>query len=478
MDLTACSCAVYYVVPFVIAIAILWQLLEWETKLKRNRNDGTKVIHGPRPSDPTLGNFPDIELAGGLISYLKRAHAQYGDVVQVWFGDKPVVSTASPGAFTDQVRLFDKPEMSFISPVFGSRSIQFVNGPEARERRRKYDMYLSKDAVHSHFYTFKQIADETTCQLGALEDPDHVTIYDVAFQMACRAVGVALFGEYFSHDDNILTFKALYEQFWPVLEKNFTSGLPEEGTDEIVQDVHHIVRSMIEDHVTSGTDRKFIDVVMESNLDQTTVYGDILVYLVGGFHSVSTTLTWCLYHAALYPQMQTRIHGELSHVLGRAHIQPSALPELKYLRWFIDETLRLRYVAPVATRLSGNNTKIQGYHVPEQTQIIHALGVVMNSETYWEHPERFNPERFDTSENSDKAKRSPLAFCPFGFAGRRMCPGKAFFYDEALIFLGTLIRAFEFSLAPETPTNMAITEGLLTRPRDKVVLKIKKRTCE
>ena len=46
---------------------------------------------------------------------------------------------------------------------------------------------------------------------------------------------------------------------------------------------------------------------------------------------VSKTVPWCLYHAALYPQMQTRIHGELSHVQGRAHIQPSALPELKYV---------------------------------------------------------------------------------------------------------------------------------------------------
>lgn len=55
------------------------------------------------------GNFPDIVRAGSLPQYLKTVHALYGDVVQLWFGQNPVVSTASPKVFKEQIRLFDKP---------------------------------------------------------------------------------------------------------------------------------------------------------------------------------------------------------------------------------------------------------------------------------------------------------------------------------------------------------------------------------
>lgn len=57
----------------------------------------------------------------------------------------------------------------------------------------------------------------------------------------------------------------------------------------VVQRVHEVVKDMIAEHKAHYTERKFIDIVLETGLDETTIYGDILVYLVGGFHSVSTS---------------------------------------------------------------------------------------------------------------------------------------------------------------------------------------------
>uniref|UniRef100_K1Q0B7 Cytochrome P450 20A1 n=1 Tax=Magallana gigas TaxID=29159 RepID=K1Q0B7_MAGGI len=54
------------------------------------------------------------------------------------------------------------------------------------------------------------------------------------------------------------------------------------------------------------------------------------------------------------------------------------------------------------------------------TSVINALGASLQSETYFSNPKRFDPDRF--SEENIKS-RPAYAFQPFGFAGKRMCPG-------------------------------------------------------
>lgn len=47
--------------------------------------------------------------------------------------------------------------MSFLAPVFGDKSIQFMNGEEAKQRRRNYDVFLNKENVEGYFEIFKQV---------------------------------------------------------------------------------------------------------------------------------------------------------------------------------------------------------------------------------------------------------------------------------------------------------------------------------
>lgn len=72
-------------------------------------------------------------------------------------------------------------------------------------------------------------------------------------------------------------------------------------------------------------------------------------------------------------------------------------------------------------------------------------------------------------------KHPPLAYCPFGFAGRRLCPGKLYFFDEAITYLAVLISHFEFTLSENTTREMQINTGLLTRPEHDVIMKIRRR---
>ena len=56
---------------------------------------------------------------------------------------------------------------------------------------------------------------------------------------------------------------------------------------------------------------------------------------------------------------------------------------------------------------------------------------------------RFDPDRF----SPENIKQLPsLAYQPFGFAGKRKCPGWRFSIAEGLVFLSVLIRRFKFHL--------------------------------
>jgi cytochrome P450 family 20 subfamily A len=66
-----------------------------------------------------------------------------------------------------------------------------------------------------------------------------------------------------------------------------------------------------------------------------------------------------------------------------------------------------------------------GYIIKAGTPIMLPLGKVMTDPELWDHPEVFNPDRFDQKE-----AKTPLLFSPFGFAGGRICPGRSFSYAE------------------------------------------------
>ena len=50
---------------------------------------------------------------------------------------------------------------------------------------------------------------------------------------------------------------------------------------------------------------------------------------------------------------------------------------------------------------------------------------------------RFDPDRFS---EKNKKNRHPYAFQPFGFAGKRKCPGYKYAYLESVVVLATVLR--------------------------------------
>ncbi|XP_021373562.1 cytochrome P450 20A1-like [Mizuhopecten yessoensis] len=142
----------------------------------------------------------------------------------------------------------------------------------------------------------------------------------------------------------------------------------------------------------------------------------------------------------------------------------------RYVRQIVDETLRCAVVAPFAARFQDFESELGGHKITKNTPVIHSLGVTMKDEKYWPLPNKFDPDRF-SPEN--KKTRPPLTFQPFGFAGKRVCPGYRFAYAEATVCLVTLLGNFKVKLVDDEVINPVY--GLITRPEKEIWIKIEKR---
>jgi len=80
---------------------------------------------------------------------------------------------------------------------------------------------------------------------------------------------------------------------------------------------------------------------------------------------------------------------------------------------------------------------------------------------------RFDPVRF----SADGMQQLPVyAFAPFGFAGKRNCPGREFAMAAVSVLLAKLLRSdLRLSLAPDQ--TVTAKYGLTGKPEDEIWIK-------
>ncbi len=73
---------------------------------------------------------------------------------------------------------------------------------------------------------------------------------------------------------------------------------------------------------------------------------------------------------------------------------------------------------------------LDGYHLPEGTEVWTNLNAIHMDETLWKNPRTFDPTHFLDAEG--KFSGVPPAFKPFG-GGRRVCTGEALAKSALLV---------------------------------------------
>lgn len=187
---------------------------------------------------------------------------------------------------------------------------------------------------------------------------------------------------------------------------------------------------------------------------------------VAGHETTAISMTWLFYQLARNPRVYQKLHAELDSVLGDRDPQMQDIPQLKYTRQIIDETLRLYPPGWLIGRKNMEADTIGGYHVPPKTNVLLATLLIHRREDLWERANEFWPERWDTEAAKSLHK---MAYFPFG-GGPRLCIGNNFALMEMTILLATLARRFQPHLVVEEELEL---QPLITlHPKEKIELKL------
>ncbi|XP_069688236.1 uncharacterized protein [Periplaneta americana] len=182
------------------------------------------------------------------------------------------------------------------------------------------------------------------------------------------------------------------------------------------------------------------------------------IFLVAGFETSSTTMSYTLYELALQPDLQHRLRTEIRSVLDqhKGSVTYEAIQQMTYLHMVVSETLRKYPVLPFLDR-----TCLRDYSVPDAsgkgtltlpagTGVFIPLFGIHNDPKYYPDPERFDPERF-TEEN--KKSLPSYTYMPFG-EGPRICIGMRFGLMSTKCGLIHVLSRYEVATCKDTPKSL------------------------
>jgi len=211
--------------------------------------------------------------------------------------------------------------------------------------------------------------------------------------------------------------------------------LQEMSTEDKDMTYHYFVDSLFEAEKANEFNREAII----SNTKQ---------FLGAGQDTTAWAITWGLYFLAKYPDTQDKLRSEVDRVLGNLSIDEDLtekqLQELKYVGYALDETLRLKPVAPqIALEVIEDwTTPKTNILIPKKTIIMCDLLSIHTEENHWSRPLEYDPSRWESKEYG--------GYFPFG-GGPRICPGRFLAKHEFVGVVARLAQKYTWTISTKQP---------------------------
>ena len=171
---------------------------------------------------------------------------------------------------------------------------------------------------------------------------------------------------------------------------------------------------------------------------------------------------------ALYPEWQQKLAME-AKILEAMPRDFAVMSHLKLSRDVFREALRLYPPVPMMVRETTCPQKFREREIKTGAQIVLSPWHLHRHTRLWDHPDRFDPTRWET-ENGKKCARE--AFIPFS-AGPRVCPGAGFAMAEGPLLLSMILNRFTVErIEGRDPVPIA---HLTVRSKDGIWLRLRSR---
>ncbi|CAF0852129.1 unnamed protein product [Rotaria sordida] len=211
---------------------------------------------------------------------------------------------------------------------------------------------------------------------------------------------------------------------------------------------------------------------LKKTLNDKEIFSQALVFLVAGYETTSVLMSFFFYVMATEPVIQEKVYEEIRQELGDDEVTHEKLSQLTYLDMTINETLRMYPPFIRFDRVASYDYKLGDYPIPKGSLINIPIYPIHHDPNLWPEPEKFIPERFSSTE---KAKRHPMAFLPFG-DGPRNCIGMRFALLETKLAIAKALRVVEFQKCEKTEVPLQLGKMAILSPKNGIWLRVVRRS--
>jgi cytochrome P450 len=348
-----------------------------------------------------------------------------------------------------------------LRPLLG-QSVFLTNGAEWKRQRRIIDPAFEGGRLRD---TFQGILAAADAGVARLKDADGTPqeIEAVASHIAADVIFRTLFSipiEDATAQEVFHAFRA-YQRTQPILNlAAFIRGpswMPRFFRTETKRTAAHIRRL-----ITKLTDERLamiragkapddlatkimttVDPQTGKTFTAEEMVDQVAIFFLAGHETSASALSWALYLLALYPEWQDKVAEESAGFDGTF----ASLSRLKVTRDVFRETLRLYPPVPMMVREATRPETFRKRPVARGSQIVLSPWHLHRHSRFWDHPDAFDPSRWD-AECGKVAART--AYMPFS-AGPRVCTGAGFAMIEGIVLLSRLVGNYRFAVLPDRP---------------------------
>ncbi len=208
-----------------------------------------------------------------------------------------------------------------------------------------------------------------------------------------------------------------------------------------------------------------------SGVDNHFIRDQFLTILLAGYHATSMSLVWFFHAVEQNPQVENRILAELCQ--QRDAGGGLDFNELSFLRWAMEETLRM--YAPAWSLFARRNVRpvqMRGYEIEAGGWFYISPFITHRSESFFPEPLHFDPLRFSPQRRKEIPKH---AYLPFGLGGHA-CLGSRMAIEQLVICAALILEQFIVRREKPNPDPRLVAK-LALRPAENVVCRIFSRNC-
>jgi len=431
-----------------------------------------RSVPGLKKRDKTKGNLEDLAEAGSFPNFLKQLHTKFGPIASYWHGETFTVSLSEPKHFKHVEKMFDRhPSLfEFAVPLISPKSMQFLNGNFGKSR---YKMMSEPFSFSGCSQVFDQILDIIGEEVDTWKEGQPMPLHDTMMKIAINIITKTNFGSHFKNKENsdnlIKNYSSVIDDLDDVLNGSWSFGSGDER-EELFHENLRIFKKEISRIVSEHRENRnagdynlapFLDAIMDNiEDDEDELLHQAITFMIGGFHTTGTYMTWFFYNLGLYEEIQNKVISEVKQIKSDEFSSINDLQKLNYTRKVMNETLRFYKVGLFSERKAEHDVEIDGFIIPKDSQILNALCLTLDDKNSFPNPDYFDPENFAED------RKLGIAFSPFGF-GVRKCPGYRFADVEMAIAAILILSKFKISV-DKTEGTVGPVYGFVTKPEREI----------